>query len=70
MRQGDIDWSIPLHPGKHTRDREDLAHAVSKEEQAQAHFIGLLLSEFDLENSSKISYAGSLRKFMVLLNRG
>jgi hypothetical protein len=70
MREGDIDWSIPLHPGKHTRDREDLAHKVSKEEQAQAHFIGLLLSEFDLENSSKVSYAGALKKFMVLLNRG
>ena len=70
MRQGDIDWSIPLHPGKHTRDREDLEHKVSEEEQAQAHFIGLLLSEFDLENSSKVSYAGALKKFMVLLNRG
>ena len=70
MRQGDIDWSIPLHPGKHTRDRGDLAHKVSKEEHAQAHFVGLLLSEFDLENSSKTSYAGALKKFMVLLNRG
>ena len=72
MRQGDIDWSVPLHPRKHNamRDREDLAHKVSKEEQVQAHFIGLLLSEFDLEGSSKISYAGVLKKFMVLLNRG
>ena len=70
LRELPLDWSQPLHPGKHTRDREDLSHDISHEEQAQGEYLYMLLSQLGLEENSKIAYMGGLRKFMVYLNRG
>ena len=33
MRTTDIDWSVPLHPGKHATDRVSLHGGVSENEQ-------------------------------------
>ena len=70
LRESGRDWSAPLHPGKHARHREALEHALSQDEQAQAHYIGILLAQLELEETTKKSYADGLKKFMVMLNRG
>ena len=70
LRESGRDWSAPLHPGKHARHREALEHALSQDEQAQAHYIGILQAQLELEETTKVSYADGLKKFMVMLNRG
>ena len=70
LRDSGVDWSEPLHPGKHARHREALAHGISLDEQAQAHYMGLLLAQLELEETTKKSYADGLKKFLVYLNRG
>jgi len=70
LRDSGVDWSTPLHPGRHARHREALAHGISPDEQAQAHYMGLLLSQLELEESTKKSYTDGLKKFLVYLNRG
>ena len=70
LRDSGVDWSEPLHPGKHARHREALAHGISPDEQAQAHYMGLLLAQLELEETTKKSYAAGLKKFLVSLNRG
>ena len=70
LRDSGVDWSEPLHPGKHARHREALAHGISPDEQAQAHYMGLLLAQLELEETTKKSYADGLKKFLVYLNRG
>ena len=56
--------------GKHARHREALAHSILPDEQAQAHCMGLLLAQLELEETTKTSYADCLKKFLVYLNRG
>ena len=70
LHDSGVDWSEPLHPGKHARHRETLAHGISPDEQAQAHYMGLLLAQLELEETTKKSYADGLKKFLVYLNRG
>ena len=71
LRDSGVDWSEPyLHPGKNARHREALAHSISPDEQAQAHYMGLLLAQLELEETTKKSYADGLKKFLVYLNRG
>ena len=70
IRLTDIDWSAPLHPGKHACDREALEHDISAEEQAQAHYYRILLRELELEDNTKIAYDNGVRKWLVYLNRG
>ena len=53
LRESGRDWSAPLHPGKHARHREALEHALSQDEQAQAHYIGILLAQLELEETTK-----------------
>ena len=63
IRLTDIDWSAPLHPGKHAYDREALEHDISAEEQAQAHYYRILLRELELEVNTKIAYDNGVRKW-------
>ena len=59
MRTPDIDWSVPLHPGKHATDRVNLHGDVSENEQVQAHYLHLLLRELELEDSTKVQASRS-----------
>ena len=71
LRASDVDFTLPMHPGRHATDRENLqSSSISHYEWVQQFHFGILLDELELEAGTAVAYAAGVKKLLDLMRRG
>ena len=71
LRASGMDFTLPMHPGRHATDRENLqSQSISHFEWVQQFHFGVLLDELELEAGSAVAYAAGVKKLLDLMRRG